>query len=71
MDKETKALIEFYHNRIKDLENKNKDKQNQLNQVLDDCDLLQHKLDKIKKLITATTFHTNEDILKIIKGEDK
>lgn len=49
MDKETKALIDFYDNRIKDLEDKNKEKQDHLNNVLNDCDLLQHKLDKIEE----------------------
>ncbi len=33
MDKETKSLIDFYDNKIKDLENKNKEKQDKLDEI--------------------------------------
>lgn len=75
MDKETKALIDFYDNQIKDLKS-------QKNQALNDCDLLQHKLDKIEKYIKGhqifgrrygKTLYADSlnNILQIIKGEDK
>lgn len=68
MDKETKALIDFYDNRIKELENKNKEKQD--------------KLDKIEKYLQdrkAMTYFKGafsygefvNNVLDIIKGEDK
>lgn len=68
MSKEINALIDFYDNKIKDLENKNKEKQD--------------KLDKIKKYIKGhqifgmrygKTLYADSlnNILQIIKGEDK
>ena len=68
MDKETKALIDFYDNRIKYLENKNKEKQD--------------KLDKIEKYLQdrkAMTYFNGafsygefvNNVLDIIEGEDK
>ena len=73
MDKETKALIDFYDNKIKDLENKNKEKQDkleyvieQMNFILEDCE----KIDNDIYLVKDLKWEINQ-ILQIIKGEDK
>lgn len=83
MDKETKALINFYKNQIKDLEDKNKEKQDKLDKIENYVN--KKKLYEIKKeyfLPTSTTTQANYklyctdeiaryNILQIIKGEDK
>ena len=68
MDKETKALIDFYDNKIKDLEDKNKEKQNKLDEIEE---YLQDRksMAYFKGAFSYGEFVNN--VLDIIKGEDK
>lgn len=61
MDKETKALIDFYKNQIKD-------KQDKLDKIKKECN---ETLNDSKNDFTYSGMVLSENILKIIKGEDK
>jgi response regulator of citrate/malate metabolism len=71
MDKETKALIDFYDNKTKELEKQNKEKQDKLDKIEEKINHEWFK--RIQLGIIDKTFSEYElkNILQIIKGEDK
>ena len=79
MDKETKNLIDFYDKRIKDLENKNKEKQDKLDEIENYIENNTTTIEtttygdffKNKRTYIYTLSEELKEILQIIKGEDK